>query len=79
MALEAIRGEHTLAEIGARHGVHLTLVVAWKRAAIEGMASSFTTKTTADANAAAAEIDCLHTKIGQLVVERDFLAKASGR
>ena len=47
VALEAIQGEHTLAEIGARHGVHLTLVAAWKNAAIEGMASSFTTKTTA--------------------------------
>jgi transposase-like protein len=34
VALEAIRGEHTLAEFGARHGVHLTLVAAWKKAAI---------------------------------------------
>jgi transposase len=33
VALEAIRGEHTLAEFGARHGVHLTLVAAWKNIA----------------------------------------------
>ena len=79
VALEAIRGEHTLAEIGARHGVHLTLVAAWKKAAIEGMASTFAAKTAPEAGASAAEVERLHTKIGQLVVERDFLAKASGR
>ena len=79
VALAAIRGEHTLAEIGTRHGVHLTLVAAWKKAAIEGMAATFSPKTAAEAGASAAEIDRLHTKIGQLVVERDFLAKAFGR
>ena len=31
VALEAIRGEQTLAEIGAKHGVHLTLVATWSR------------------------------------------------
>jgi transposase len=79
VALEAIRGEQTLAEIGARHGVHLTLVAAWKKAAIEGMASTFSTKAAPEVVASAAEVERLHTKIGQLVVERDFLAKASGR
>ncbi len=34
VALEAIEGERTLSEIGAKHGVHLTLVAAWKRAAV---------------------------------------------
>jgi transposase len=79
VALEAIRGEHTPAEIGGRHGVHLTLVAAWKKAAIEGMASTFSAKTTTEAGANAAEVERLHTKIGQLLVEQDFLAKASGR
>ena len=79
VALEAIRGEQTLAEIGARHGLHLTLVAAWKKVAIEGVASTFSRKTTAETGASAAEIERLHTKIGRLMVERDFLAKASGR
>jgi transposase len=35
VALEAIKGEQTLAEIGAKHGIHLTLVGVWKKAAIE--------------------------------------------
>jgi transposase len=80
VALEAIRGEQTLAEIGAKHGVHLTMVAAWKRAAIAGMTTTFSSKSAASgAGASEADIAKLHAKIGQLVVERDFLAKASGR
>jgi transposase len=41
VALEAIKGEQTLAEIGAKHGVHLTMAAAWKKATIEGMANIF--------------------------------------
>ena len=80
VALEAIKGEQTLAEIGAKHGVHLTMVAAWKTAAVEGMATTFSPKAAAlDAGASATEVSRLHAKIGQLVMERDFLAKASGR
>jgi transposase len=79
VALEAIKGEQTLAEIGAKHGLHLTMVAAWKKAAIEGMAASFTAKSTASGSGNDAETARLHAKIGQLVMERDFLAKASGR
>jgi transposase len=78
VALEAIRGEQTLAEIGAKYGVHLTMVAAWKRAAIDGMAATFSPKAAAS-TASEADLAKLHAKIGQLVVERDFLAKASGR
>jgi transposase len=80
VALEAIKGEQTLAEIGAKHGVHLTMVAAWKKAAIEGMANSFSPKGSApEPTVSAAEVAKLHAKIGQLIMERDFLAKASGR
>jgi transposase len=79
VALEAIKGEQTLAELGAKHGVHQTMIAAWKRRAIEGMASSFGTKADAAPAASEADIARLHAKIGQLVVERDFLAKASSR
>lgn len=77
VALEAIKGEHTLAEIGAKHGIHLTMVAAWKKAAIDGMSATFAGKTSGPADDA--EIGRLHAKIGQLIMERDFLAKASGR
>ena len=41
VALEAIRGEQTLSELAAKHGVHPNLISQWKRLAIERMASLF--------------------------------------
>ena len=79
VALEAIKGEQTLTELAAKHGIHHTLIATWKRQAIEGMASTFSGKAEAVAATSEAELAKLHAKIGQLVVERDFLAKASGR
>ena len=79
VALEAIKGEQTLAELASKHGVHLTMIASWKRQAVEGMAVTFGTKTEAAPGASEADLARLHAKIGQLVVERDFLAKASGR
>jgi transposase len=79
VALEAIKGEQTLAELGGKHGVHQTMIAAWKRQAVDGMAATFGTKAEASPGASEADLTRLHAKIGQLVVERDFLAKASGR
>ncbi len=79
VALEAIRGELTVAELVAKHGVHQTLINSWKRQALEGMSGIFSGKAEAKAAEKDGEIEKLHAKIGQLVVERDFLAKASGR
>ena len=79
VALEAIRGDLTLAELRTRHGIHNTIIAAWKRQAIAGMASTFAGISEVARAIGEAEIDKLHSKIGQLVVERDFLAKASGR
>ena len=79
VALEAIRGEATIAELVSKHGVHQTLINAWKRQAIEGMAGVFSSKAEAAAAEREGDLEKLHAKIGQLVVERDFLAKASGR
>jgi transposase len=79
VALEAIRGDLTLAELGAKHGIHHTMIAAWKRQAIDGMASTFSGASEVARASGEAEIDKLHSKIGQLVVERDFLAKAFGR
>lgn len=79
VALQAIRGEATIAELVSKHGVHQTLINAWKRQAIEGMAGVFSGKAEAAAAERVCELEKLHAKIGQLLVERDFLAKASGR
>jgi transposase len=76
VALEAIRGDLTIAQLVAKHGVHQTLINAWKKQAIEGLSTVFSGKAEA---ARADEVERLHAKIGQLVVERDFLSKACGR
>ena len=77
VALEAIREEMTLAELSKKYSVHANQISTWKRAAIQNMASTFTRRGSDPVPVNSAEIDKLHSKIGQLVVERDFLADAS--
>jgi transposase len=72
VALEAIRGDLTLAELAAKHGVHHTMMAAWKRQAIDGMASTFAGAGKAAKAASEGEVEKLHVKIAQLVVERVF-------
>ena len=79
VALEAIRGDLTLAELATKHGIHHTMIAAWKRQAVEGMAGTFCGASDDARAASEAEVEKLHAKIGQLVVERDFLAKAFDR
>ena len=79
VALEAIRGDQTLAELAAKHGIHHTMIAAWKRQAVEGMATTFSGAGDAARASSEGEVEKLHAKIGQLVVERDFLGKAFDR
>jgi transposase len=78
VALEAIRGELTLSQLGAKYGVHQTMINAWKKQAVENLSTVFESRPDA-AQSREADIEKLHAKIGQLIVERDFLAKAFGR
>jgi transposase len=79
IALEAIKGELTVSELGSRYGLHPNLITNWKRQAIENLAETFSRKAESVRTADDAQIKDLHAKIGQLTVERDFLAKAFGR
>ena len=79
VAIEAIRGELTITQLATKHGVHQTMINGWKRQAVEGMAGLFSGKAEAADAAREAEVEKLHAKIGQLLVERDFLKRASGR
>ncbi|MFC7557356.1 IS3 family transposase [Pseudoroseomonas wenyumeiae] len=74
VALEALRGELTTVQLAAKHGIHHTMVGDWKRQAVEGMAGVFSGQTAAQetAKSTEAEVEKLHAKIGQLLVERDF-------
>jgi transposase len=55
------------------------MISEWKRQAVDGLASVFSGKMEAKDVAREGEVEKLHAKIGQLLVERDFLAKAFGR
>jgi transposase len=81
VALETLRGELTTAQLASKQGIHQTMVGEWKKQAAEGLTAVFSGRSEAEqtAKSTEAEVEKLHAKIGQLLVERDFLAKASGR
>ena len=79
VALEAIQGHRTVAELAAKHGLHPNLIMQWKRQAVERLSKVFDDRTPELQAGREAEVTLLHAKIGQLVVERDFLAKAFDR
>ena len=80
VALEALRGERTLQEIASQHQVHPNQVGAWKRQAMEGLVEVFSKGAEhGGVRDHESEVRDLHAKIGELIVERDFLSRGSGR
>ena len=81
VALEALRGALTTAQLAAQHGIHHTMVSEWKPQAMAGLTAVFADRSVAQetAQSSEAEIEKLHAKIGPLLVERDCSAKASAR
>jgi len=74
VAMAALSGEKTLAELSSEFGVHPTMISTWKQELIERASELFARGNKAPAVDDAKVIDDLHRKIGQLQVERDFLA-----
>ena len=79
IALEALRGDRTLQEIASRHQVHPNQVGSWKRQAVAGLGEVFSNGVERHRRDHESEIRELHAKIGELIVERDFLSRGSDR
>jgi transposase len=74
VALTAVRGEKTLAELSEQFGVHATQIAQWKTQLLEHASTAFgdTSRTTEPT----VDLKALHAKIGQLALENDFLQGA---
>jgi len=77
VALEAIKGEKTLSDLSAQFSLHPNQIQQWKKQLIEGSKDVFGASEKKRKNIES-EVRDLHAKIGQLTMERDFLAKAFG-
>jgi transposase len=80
VALAAIRGDRTIAELASEFGVHPNQIYNWKKQLLDGAASVFEGGgLAAEAAASEAQVDVLYRQIGQLKVENDFLARKLGK
>jgi transposase len=78
VALEAAKGDKTIAQLAQKHNLHANQITSWKKELIENAASIFSSSTNMSKNASD-DVDKLHAKIGQLTMENDFLAKVLGK
>ena len=78
VAVEAIKGHRTTAQIAQTFGIHPTLVGGWKKQALIGLVDVFTNGRERSRQQFDAEKDELFKQSGQLKIELDFLKKRAG-
>ena len=75
VAIAAVRGDKTVAELASHFGVHGTLVAQWKRKLLDNVEQIFSEPVNADKEDHEGLVEELHKQIGQLHVELDWLKK----
>jgi transposase len=77
IALEAIKGELTLAQLSSKYAVHGTQINTWKKQAVALLPDIFTDKNKQEVTNYEIQLSELYEQIGRLKVENDFLKKKS--
>lgn len=78
VALAAVRGERTVAELAEQYDVHPNQIADWNQRLVEGAQDVFGGHAV-ETQHNEQEVEKLHAKIGQLAMENDFLSKVLGR
>ena len=78
VAVEAIRGEKTLSQLGSQFKVHPMQIAKWRKAALEQLPEMFVDGRSRKTRDAESEKDALYEEIGRLKVELDWLKKKTG-
>lgn len=75
VAIETIRGMKTMSEIASEFEIHPVMVSNWKKEMLEHLPEIFENKNARKDKDSAREKEQLHSKVGQLTMEVDFLVK----
>ncbi len=79
VALAAIKGAKTLADLAQQFDVHPNQITQWRGQLLDGAAGVFGSEAKSEAAAPAIDLKTLHAKIGELALENDFLFGALGK